>query len=97
MKLVMIPRQRDQVSRIFLQSSKHFFQELQNDVTDIYDPKILNCVVNVSENTFPQQLPNKIQDIDDPGDLNCIHISMLFCQLLCNVDRIVFCLNNKHY
>jgi len=97
MKLVMIPRQRDQVSRIFLPSRKHFFQELQNDVTDIYDPKILNCVVNVSKNTFSQQLPNKIQDIDDPKDLNCIHLSMLFCQLFCNVDRIVFCLNNKHY
>jgi hypothetical protein len=93
----MIPRQRDQVSRFFLLSRKHFFQELQNDVTDIYDHKILNCVVNVSENTFPQQLPNKIQDIDDPGDLNCIYLSMFVCQLLCNVDRIVFRLNNKHY
>ena len=58
MKLAMI-----QVSRFFFTVKKTFFPIITNDVTDIYDPKILNCVVNVSENTFPQQLPNKIQDI----------------------------------
>ena len=55
MKLVMIPRRRDQVSRIYLLSRKPFFQKLQDDVTDIYDPKILNCVLNITENTFSQQ------------------------------------------
>jgi hypothetical protein len=78
-------------------SENTFPQQFLNKIQDIYDPKILNCVVNVTENTFPQQLPSKIQDIDDPGDLNCIYLSMFVCQLLCNVDRIVFRLNNKHY
>jgi len=40
----MIPRKGDQVSRISLQSRKHFPQELQNDITDIFDRKILNCI-----------------------------------------------------
>ena len=78
-------------------SENTFPQQLLNKIQDIYDPKILNCVVNVTENTFPQQLPSKIQDIDDPGDLYCIHLSMIFCQLFCNVDRIVLCFHPKHY
>ena len=59
-------------------------------ISIFYDTKV--AWLRFPKTYFPQQLPNKIQDIDDPRDLNCIHLSMLFCQLFCKVDRIVLCL-----